>query len=415
MSAVPELRFPEFEGDWTDVNLGELMEFRNGMNADKSRYGRGFKFVNVLDVIAEAPILDENIIGKVDADSDEVARFKLMTGDIVFQRSSETREDAGQANAYIGNGEALFGGFVIRGRPKVSLDAQYMAALLRTDNARKNITNLAGGSTRFNVGQETLSSVQIHIAPTLPEQKKIAALLSSVDEKLAALDAQLTSWSKFKSGMMKALFSKNLRFRADSGSNFPDWQETIVSSIGETFNGLSGKTKEDFGIGKPYISYKAIFDKSSIDTNELPLVDVSEDEKQSVVKYGDILFTTSSETPSEVGYASVFLDKKITPYLNSFAFGLRPYSLKVLYPEFAQYLFRAEAYRRNVYPLAQGSTRYNISKTSFVKMRINLPSVAEQQKIADALSAIDAKIEALTARLDATREFKRGLLQKMFV
>ena len=85
----------------------------------------------------------------------------------------------------------LFGGFVIRGRPTTSLDAEYMAALLRTDNARKNITNLAGGSTRFNVGQETLSSVQVHIAPTMSEQEKIAGFLSAVDAKRAALDLSL--------------------------------------------------------------------------------------------------------------------------------------------------------------------------------------------------------------------------------
>lgn len=387
MNTVPALRFPEFAGEWVETKLGALMEFRNGMNADKSRYGRGYKFVNVLDVIAEAPILDENIIGKVDADSDEVARFGLKAGDIVFQRSSETREDAGQANAYIGRGDALFGGFVIRGRPTISLDAQYMAALLRTDNARKNITNLAGGSTRFNVGQETLSSVQIQLAPTLPEQKKIASFLSAVDEKLSAIEVQLTGWRSFKRGIMQALFTQAIRFKADDGSDFPDWISLRLNqSVKSISSAIAASSLHEVGL---YPVYGA--DGVSGYLNQYAM----ERQYISIVKDG-----------AGVGRIQ-FLPAKSSIVGTSMAI-----------VEHSEADIRFFGYFLSQFPFKRfitGSTIPHIYFRDFGKVKLQTPSLPEQRKIADYLSALDTKIDALTERLDATREFKRGLLQKMFV
>jgi len=367
------------------------MDFRNGMNADKSRYGRGYKFVNVLDVIAEAPILDEKIIGRVDADSDEVARFGLKAGDIVFQRSSETREDAGQANAYIGDGEALFGGFVIRGRPKVSLDAQYMASLLRTDNARKNITNLAGGSTRFNVGQETLSSVQILIAPTLPEQKKIAAFLSALDDKLAAIEAQLTEWREYKRGMMQGLFSQTLRFKADDGSDFPDWENKQLSDVADIVKGKQlSRDNMDSEALIPVINGGKTLSGYTEEANE----------------------AANTITISEGGNSCGYVGFQSEPFwLGGHCYAIRPKKI-----ESNIYLFQClKDIQTSIMRLRVGSGLPNIQKGDLNKLKVAFPALPEQQKIADFLSSIDAKIEALTIRLEATQDFKRGLLQKMFV
>lgn len=125
--------------------------------------------------------------------------------------------------------------------------------------------------------------------------------------------------------------------------------------------------------------------------------------------------TTSSETPNEVGFASVMLDEVEDLYLNSFCFGYRPHDLKALLPEFSKYLFRSPLYRREVIKLAQGSTRFNISRTGFLKIKLLFPHPDEQQKIASTLSALDAKIDAMTAQIAHMETFKKGLLQKMFV
>ncbi len=201
-----------------------------------------------------------------------------------------------------------------------------------------------------------------------------------------------------------------LRFSEFSG----EWKEKKLGDVGETFNGLTGKTKEDFGKGKPYIQYTQIFESSKININNFGLVDVRDNENQKTAQYGDVFFTTSSETPEEVGYSSVLLDNIGDLYLNSFCFGFRPSSLNELNPNFAQFLMRSADFRKRVIRLAQGSTRYNMSKVQLMKEFVKLPSLEEQQKIAAFLTTVDNKIEQLSKKQKLLGEYKKGLMQQIF-
>ena len=214
---------------------------------------------------------------------------------------------------------------------------------------------------------------------------------------------------------MQKLFSQELRFKDDNNQDFPDWQEKTLGEMGETYNGLTGKNKDSFGTGKPYIQYKQIFDDSKIDVTRFELVEISYDEKQNKVKFGDIFFTVSSETPDEVGMSSVLLNEVEELYLNSFCFGYRPFSLQILSPFYARYLFRSEQFRKTVIVLAQGSTRYNLSKLGMMNLIIGLPSLPEQQKIATFLSSIDEKIIHCGKQIEKMEAWKKGLLQQMLV
>jgi type I restriction enzyme, S subunit len=107
---VPVLRFSEFEKDIKLTYLGEILDFKNGINADKSQYGRGKKFISVLDIINDSPIYYDSIIGSVDITDKEFDNNDVQYGDILFQRSSEIREEAGQSNIYLDkNRKATFG------------------------------------------------------------------------------------------------------------------------------------------------------------------------------------------------------------------------------------------------------------------------------------------------------------------
>jgi len=214
---------------------------------------------------------------------------------------------------------------------------------------------------------------------------------------------------------MQQLFSGKLRFKDETGKAFPKWEEKRLGDVGNTFNGLVGKTKENFGEGKPYIQYMQIFASSKIDILKCGLVQVGMNENQQRVQYGDVFFTTSSETPNEIGTCSVLLDSIEEMYLNSFCFGYRPNSLNELSPEFAQYLFRNEVFRKNIIKLAQGSTRYNMSKVELMKLIISLPTFKEQQKIASYLSGLDTKLERVSSQITEAQTFKKGLLQQLFV
>ena len=201
-----------------------------------------------------------------------------------------------------------------------------------------------------------------------------------------------------------------LRFKEFSG----EWKERKLGDVGNTFNGLTGKTKEDFGIGKPYIQYMQVFSNYKIDVANFGLVTIKPNDRQNKVKYGDIFFTTSSETLKEIGLSSVLTKQVNEVYLNSFCFGYRPKSLDELVPEFSQFFFRNETVRKKIIGLGQGSTRVNISKVKLLELKFYFPEKQEQQKIASCLSSLDALIEAQNKKVSVLKQHKKGLMQQLF-
>ena len=198
----------------------------------------------------------------------------------------------------------------------------------------------------------------------------------------------------------------NLRFPEFSG----EWEKTTLGKIGETFNGLTGKSGSDFGQGSPYITYKSIFDNSKIDLSRVEYVTITDAERkkqtQNEVQYGDIFFTTSSETPDEVGMTSVLLDEVKDCYLNSFCFGYRLNSITDVLPEYMRFYLRSNTIRRRLFVLAQGSTRFNISKGEVMGLTIKLPGTAEQRKIAQLLTMIEDRIATQIKIIEDLKKLK---------
>ena len=212
----------------------------------------------------------------------------------------------------------------------------------------------------------------------------------------------------------KNLNVPNLRFPEFSG----EWEKCALGGIGTTFNGLTGKSANDFGSGSPFITYKSIFDSSKIDISKVEYVRISETERakqtQNEVEYGDIFFTTSSETPEEVGMASVLLTPIHDCYLNSFCFGYRLFDKQAYLPDFFRFYLRSNNVRRKIAILAQGSTRFNISKNEVMKMSIFLPSQNEQRKISEFFSLIEERIETQRKIIEKYESLIRGLYQFLF-
>lgn len=193
------------------------------------------------------------------------------------------------------------------------------------------------------------------------------------------------------------------------------WKDIQFGSLGNNYSGISGKTKDDFGKGVSYIPYVNVFNNSKININKFDLVDIRPNEKQNKVRYGDILFTTSSETIREVGMTSVILDNLDEVYLNSFCFGFRLHNFDTLLPEYARYLLRSEKLRHKISMHGKGSTRFNISKGSlFKELYIHIPeSTNEQRKIAEILSTVDRVIEQTEELIAKYRNIKQGLMHDL--
>ena len=197
-----------------------------------------------------------------------------------------------------------------------------------------------------------------------------------------------------------------------------DYARTTLGKIGNTYNGLTGKSAEDFGQGSPYITYKSIFDNSRVDISRVEYVQISDIEqhnkKQNKVARGDIFFTTSSETPEEVGMTSVLLDNIEDCYLNSFCFGYRVYSQEQYLPEYLRFYLRSSIIRKKLFVLAQGSTRFNLSKNEVMRISINMPKALEQRKIARFLTLLEERITTQNKIIEDLKKLKSAIVEMLF-
>lgn len=185
-----------------------------------------------------------------------------------------------------------------------------------------------------------------------------------------------------------------------------------LGELGEFYNGLNGKKKNDFVNGNArYISYLNIFENLSVKLNKNDFVTIKSDEKQNNIKKGDILFTTSSETPNDCGMSSVVTQEpKENIYLNSFCFGFRLKDKNLFLPDFLKYLFRQVDIRKQIIKTADGVTRFNISKSKFSKIKIPLPPLEVQREIVKILDTFTELKTELEARKKQYRYYLNALL-----
>ena len=176
------------------------------MNPDAKRFGRGTKFISVMDILNNQFICYDNIRASVEVVDGDIETYGVNYGDILFQRSSETLEDVGQANVYLDSKPAVFGGFVIRGKSKSNYYPMFFRYLLASPTARKKIIVKGAGAQHFNIGQDGLSKVCLNI-PSIQEQEKIAKLFECIDTRIATQNKIIEDLKKLKSAIRKKMFS----------------------------------------------------------------------------------------------------------------------------------------------------------------------------------------------------------------
>lgn len=286
-------------------------------------------------------------------------------------------------------------------------DAKFIYYNLFGTVIENQVNKLLVGSNYPAINSSDVENLKIPYPKLDMEREKIGHILSTWDKAIELKEKLIEQKKEQKKGLMQRLLTGKVRLPGFEG----EWKKVRLGSIGSAYNGLTGKNKEDFGSGKPYIPYKNVFNGSRINIDQLEYVQISETEKQNKVKYGDIIFTTSSETPEEVGMSSVLLDHVDELYLNSFCFGYRLNDFNTLIPEFAQYLFRGNVFRKELLKLAQGSTRFNLSKNEVLKIKIKIPGLEEQKKIASVLTIFDREIDLLEQKLESLNQQKKGLMQ----
>lgn len=271
------------------------------------------------------------------------------------------------------------------------------------------IRSLSNTGNQNNLNNAIVRSIPIYVPP-LVEQSAIAAALSDVDALLDGLTRLIAKKHNLKQTCMQELLTRQSRLPGFHGK----WETKTLGELGTTYGGLTGKTKSDFGTGASrYITFMNVITNVTIDSDTFGRVRVSPNESQNRVFRGDLLFNGSSETPEEVGF-SAYMNMEIPDlFLNSFCFGYRLKDERQADGLFLSYYIRAKPGREAMKSLAQGSTRYNLSKAALLRASVLLPPKDEQTAIARVFSDMDAEISSLNARLTKSYALKQAMMQQL--
>ena len=391
MRDVPHLRFPEFSGEWEEHTLQDVVTFSNGkahencVNDDGDYILVNSKFISTNGQVQKRVTSQLSPLRK--------SQFVMVMSDLP-------------------NGKALAKCFYVEEDNKYTLnqricsftsnDGNISRFLMYQINRNKYYMRFDDGINQTNLKKSEVLSCPVFI-PTIREQEKIATLLCKIDERIATQNKIIEKLESLIKGLNDSLYER-----------YGDDIKTSFAELGYSYSGLSGKSAEDFGTGKPFITYLNVYSNNVVNENDYQYVQIDEDEKQNVVQYGDVLFTLSSETPEEVGIGSVYLGQDEV-YLNSFCFGIHIVNEELAYSPYISYYVSSTPFRKFIYPFAQGSTRFNLCKADFEKASITLPSLDNQKRIHSVLNSISMKINTERAMLEQYVTQKQFLILQMFI
>ena len=407
---IPKLRFPEFEGNWEKKKLGEVTDYVKGF-AFKSEFysNKGVRIIRVSDLSARSIKNDNDKIYIKVEKTKELNKYNINKGDIIITTvgsKPDLLESAVGRGIFVKNpNEGLLNQNLLKFNYSEKVDNGFLFGYINSEKYISHIKEIKrGNANQSNITVVDLLKYEI-FHPTIQEQTKIASFLTAVDDKLQALKQKKTLLEQYKKGVMKQIFSQELRFKDDNGHEYSDWEEKMLGDIVKEYNvksivndqyvvlssSMGGiklqsdyftkdvSSKDNTGykiVPKGYFTYRSMSDTGSFTFNIQNIVDIG------IVSPAYPVFKTLDSIVSE--YLSFYLNK----------------SNKII---------------NDLLGLKEGGTRYALSFSKFSRLEVILPSFQEQTKIANFLSAIDDKINHCQEQIVNTEVWKKGLLQQMFV
>lgn len=407
MSNVPKLRFKEFRGEWEEKrfeDFSKVIDGDRGVNYPKS--GEFYEneyclFLNTKNVTKRGFSFQDNqfITEKKD---NELSKGKLERGDIILTTRGSVGNFAFYSNTIIYENMRINSGMVII-RANKSVDKNFIYKASFSPLLSKQINVIAFGSAQPQLTVKEIKKIRIKL-PSKLEQEKIASFLTSVDTKIEQLTKKEALLQKYKKGVMNKIFNQEVRFKDDDGSEFPEWEEKRLGDIGEIVTGKTPSTTDkDLWNGDiRFITPTDITD--NIKYQSITQRTVVRQNKMKVLPIGSIVYTCIAS----IGKMQLTLHPSITnQQINSIIVNINHNNEFIYYS-----LLNMTPYIKST---QSNTTLPIINKTEFSKFIVGIPSIQEQTKIANFLSSIDKKIELTTKELNSTKEFKKALLQQMFV
>jgi type I restriction enzyme S subunit len=403
------LRFKEFDEDWSNKKIENIASKvgsgstpRGGAEAYTDH---GVIFIRSQNVNNDRLLLDD--VAYIPEETHlKMSGSKVIANDILLNitgasigRSCVVPHDFTEANV---NQHVC----IIR---TPNDDPIFVQSFLSSENGQNAIQSKQAGGGREGLNFQAIRSIDFHFPPSKEEQTKIASFLSAVDEKISQLTQKHQLLSQYKQGMMQKLFSQQIRFKADDGSEFEEWEETIFEKIGVFLKG-KGISKADIvpdgkipciRYGELYTYYGEVISKIISSTN-------IEAKNLVLSKANDILIPASGETQIDIATASCVLQDNIALSGDLNIFRTKENGI------FLSYLIRSKL-KMQIAQLAQGNSVVHLYASQLKGVSFSLPCLEEQTKIANFLSAIDQKIEVVAQQIEQAKQWKKGLLQQMFV
>ena len=375
---VPALRFPEFSGEWEQHSLSDYLRFKNGLNPDAKRFGKGIKFISVMDILNNASISYDCVRASVAATEQEISDFEVEYGDVLFQRSSETLEDIGRSNIYVDSRHCVFGGFVIRGKKIGEYEPYFMKYRLDSPYARKSIIVKGAGAQHFNIGQDGLSKVELFF-PKYEEQVKIGDLMRIIDDRINTQSKIIEEQETLLKSLADKMFLQN---------NFSSQLSELVNiEKGKQLNADSLSETGDYYVMNGGITPSGYYSEYNVPAGAISI----------------------SEGGNSCGYVQ-FNEKPF--WSGGHCYSLQCRTNLVDYKYIYYYLKTKEA---DVMALRIGSGLPNIQKKDIEKFTISYPSLQLQKQFVKALDALSGKIYTEKQLLEKYYQQKSYLLSQMFI
>ena len=299
------MRFPEFSGEWEKYVLTEFVE-------RVTRRNKGNECKLPLTISAQYGLVDQiTFFNKIIASADMSNYYLLTNGDFAYNKSYSSKYPWGAIKRLDRYEYGALSSLYICFRPLNHVSSDFLTHYFETKKWHQGISEIAVEGARnhglLNIGIQDFFATKHYLPQSILEQEKIACFLNLIEERIRLQNKIIEKYESLIQAICDTLIEAEQHK-----------VELSFNDFGEPYSGLSGKSAEDFGEGCQYITYMNVYQNQIIDTTDVGLVKINETEQQSVVRYGDILFTLSSETPNEVGMGAVYLGDTYPLYLNSF-------------------------------------------------------------------------------------------------
>ncbi|MCB8265910.1 restriction endonuclease subunit S [Staphylococcus aureus] len=402
---VPELRFPGFEGEWEEKKVGELLEFKNGLNKGKEYFGSGSSIVNFKDVFNNRSLNTNNLTGKVNVNSKELKNYSVEKGDVFFTRTSEVIGEIGYPPVILNDPEnTVFSGFVLRGRPKSGIDLinnNFKRYVFFTNSFRKEMITKSSMTTRALTSGSAINKMKVIYPVSAKEQRKIGDFFSKLDRQIELEEQKLELLQQQKKGYMQKIFSQELRFKDENSEDYPHWENSKIEKYLKERNERSDKGQ----------MLSVTINSGIIKFSELDRKDNSSKDKSNykVVRKNDIAYNSMRMWQGASGRSNYN--------------GIVSPAYTVLYPTqntsslFIGYKFKTHRMIHKFKINSQGLTSdtWNLKYKQLKNINIDIPVLEEQEKIGDFFKKMDILISKQKIKIEILEKEKQSFLQKMFL